>query len=74
MNVSTDRLKHANLLMTDENIPDHEVPDKQLSQSDNNLPVPSIIKNEQLDLPDKNVEEKTTRSGRHVRLLKRYRD
>lgn len=75
MNISVDRLKLVYLLMTDVNIPDYELLDKALLPlRENKLTSQPSTKNEQSDLPDKNVQEKISCCRRHKRFLRHYRN
>lgn len=58
VNIFIDWLKPAYLLMTNENIPDHEQSDESLSLHEQLTACAIITKNEQSDLPDKDVQEK----------------
>ncbi|GFX12251.1 transposon Tf2-6 polyprotein [Trichonephila clavipes] len=75
INISVDRLKPAYLLSTDGDNPDHF---KQLEHApalpDKKLIVQRKIEKQTPDLLKKDVQRTTTRSGRHVTFLARYRD
>ncbi|GBO27474.1 Transposon Ty3-I Gag-Pol polyprotein [Araneus ventricosus] len=74
INISIDRLKPEYLLLTEVDVPHHMKLDTAPSLPNENLTAHQETEKQRSDLLDKDVQKKTTRSGRRVRFPARYKD
>ncbi|GBO03279.1 hypothetical protein AVEN_182293-1 [Araneus ventricosus] len=74
INISVDRLKPVYLLLTEVDVPHHKRLDTTPTLPNENLTAHQETEKQLSDLMDKDVQKKTTLSGRRVNFPARYKD